>query len=248
MSSEKQKVAAVSMLASGSLAIIKLTVGLAIGSLALISDALHSVIDFCATCATWIVVRFSDRPADSDPHYGHGKIESLSALGLTALLYVRAVGLVVEAISRVRGGGTPGASTALPRGVLSVALGCNFWRARALHKTAMETKSHALEADALHFATDMYGSFAVIAGLGMTALGYQWGDAAAAILVAIIICLLGLKLGRNTIESLLDRAPEGAAEQAGAALKTIPGIIDVERLRVRNGIRKQKKEPQRKQF
>lgn len=234
MSSEKQKVAAVSMLASGSLAIIKLTVGLAIGSLALISDALHSVIDFCATCATWIVVRFSDRPADSEHHYGHGKIESLSALGLTALLYVLAGGIVVEAISRLREGVTPGAITALPFVIMIVEIGVNFWRARALHKTAMETKSHALEADALHFATDMYGSFAVIAGLGMTALGYQWGDAAAAILVAIIICLLGLKLGRNTIESLLDRAPEGAAEQAGAALKTIPGIIDVERLRVRN--------------
>jgi divalent metal cation (Fe/Co/Zn/Cd) transporter len=109
----------------------------------------------------------------------------------------------------------------------------NFWRARALHKTAMDTKSQALEADALHFASDVLGSFAVIIGLGLSAFGYAWGDAGAAIAVAVLISILGLRLGKSTIETLLDRAPDGAAEKAEDAIRAIPGVVDVERLRVR---------------
>ena len=102
MSNVKQRVAAISIAASASMAALKFAVGIAIGSLALISDALHSVTDLLATVVTWIVVRFSDQPADAEHHYGHGKIESLSALGVIALLYVLAGGIVVEAFSRLR--------------------------------------------------------------------------------------------------------------------------------------------------
>ena len=127
----------------------------------------------------------------------------------------------------------PSSISVIPFVVLLIDMAVNFWRARALHKTAQETKSQALAADALHFASDVYGSIAVMIGLALSAWGYKWGDAAAAIGIALLITLLGLRLGRATIETLTDRAPEGVAEKAEAALRTIPGIIDVERLRVR---------------
>src|SRR5689334_10664217 len=103
-SASKTSVAAISILASGSMALAKLVVGIAIGSLALISEALHSSIDLIATIITWAVVRVSDRPADDEHHYGHGKFESLSALGITALLYILAGGILVEAYGRLREG------------------------------------------------------------------------------------------------------------------------------------------------
>ena len=233
MSAIKQRVAAISIAASASMAAVKFAVGIAIGSIALISEALHSSVDLIATVITWIVVRISDKPADAEHHYGHGKLESLSALGVIALLYILAGGIVVEAYARLREGATPPTLTALPFVVLVIDIAVNFWRARALHRTAMDTKSQALEADALHFASDVLGSFAVIIGLGLSAFGYAWGDAGAAIAVAVLIALLGLKLGRRTIETLLDQAPEGASEKAENAIRAIPGVVDVERLRVR---------------
>ncbi len=233
MSAIKQRVAAISIAASASMAAVKFAVGVAIGSIALISEALHSSVDLIATVITWIVVRVSDKPADAEHHYGHGKLESLSALGVIALLYILAGGIVVEAYARLREGAVPPTITAIPFVVLIADIAVNFWRARALHRTAMETKSQALEADALHFASDVFGSVAVIVGLGLSAYGFKWGDAGAAIAIAILIALLGLKLGRRTIETLLDQAPEGAAEKAETALLTVPGVIDVERLRIR---------------
>ncbi|MGQ0680795.1 cation diffusion facilitator family transporter [Bradyrhizobium sp.] len=230
---QKTSVAAISVLASGSLALAKLVVGIAIGSLALISEALHSSIDLVATSVTWAVVRVSDQPADAEHHYGHGKFESLSALGVTALLYLLAGGILVEAYSRLRAGAPPPTVSAIPFIVLVIDIVVNYWRARALHRAARETRSQALEADALHFASDMLGSFAVIAGLILAGLGFWWGDAAAAIAVAIMIGLLGLKMTRATVETLLDRAPEGIAGQAEAAIRAVPGVVDVERMRVR---------------
>jgi cation diffusion facilitator family transporter len=233
MSAVKQRVAAISIAASASMAAAKFAVGAAIGSIALISEALHSSVDLIATVITWVVVRISDKPADADHHYGHGKVESLSALGVIALLYVLAGGIVVEAFGRLRDNAPPPSITALPFVVLLIDIAVNFWRARALHRTAIDTKSQALAADALHFASDVIGSVAVIIGLGFAALGYAWGDAGAAIAVAVLISLLGLRLARSTVETLLDRAPEGASEKAERAIRAIPGVVDLERLRVR---------------
>jgi cation diffusion facilitator family transporter len=128
-SSTKTSVAAISILASGSMALAKLVVGVAIGSLALISEALHSSIDLVATIITWAVVRVSDRPADDEHHYGHGKFESLSALGVTALLYLLAGGILVEAYGRLREGTTPAAAGHSLRGAVSIS--SYFWRAGA---------------------------------------------------------------------------------------------------------------------
>src|ERR1700674_5699591 len=229
----KSRVAAISIFASAGMAATKFAVGIAIGSLALISEALHSSVDVVATVITWLVVRVSDRPADHEHHYGHGKFESLSALGVIAMLYVLAGGILVEAYSRLREGAPPPTISAIPFIVLLIDIAVNFWRARALHRAAHDTKSQALEADALHFASDVLGSIAVIIGLALSGLGYAWGDAAAAIGVAVMIALLGLRMARSTVETLLDRAPEGASARAAAAIRTVPGVVDVERLRVR---------------
>ena len=215
------------------MAAAKFAVGIAIGSLALISEALHSSVDVIATVITWLVVRVSDAPADEEHHYGHGKFESLSALFVIALLYVLAGGILVESWSRLREGAAPPTLSAIPFVVLVIDIAVNFWRARALHRTARETRSQALAADALHFASDVLGSIAVIIGLVLTGLGYPWGDSVAAIAVAVMISILGLRLGRSTIQTLLDRAPQGVAEKATAAIAAVPGVVGVERLRAR---------------
>src|ERR1700726_4809794 len=229
----KSRVAAISIFASAGMAAAKFVVGAAIGSLALISEALHSSVDVVATIITWMVGRVSDRPADEEHHYGHGKRESISALGVIALLYVLAGGILVESYSRLSEGAPPPRISAIPFVVLLIDIAVNFWRARALHRAAHDTKSQALEADALHFASDVLGSVAVIIGLALSGFGYAWGDAAAAIAVAVVIALLGLRLARSTVETLLDRAPEGASAKAAAAIRMVPGGVDVERLRVR---------------
>src|SRR5512143_1456056 len=131
--SQKTRVAAISVFASAAMAAAKLSVGLLIGSLALITEALHSSVDVIATIITWMVVRVSDRPADEEHHYGHGKLESISALGVIALLYVLAGGVLVESISRLREGAPPPAVSAVPFVVLLVDIAVNYWRARALH-------------------------------------------------------------------------------------------------------------------
>jgi cation diffusion facilitator family transporter len=229
----KTNVAAISIFASAGMAAAKFAVGIAIGSLALISEALHSAVDVIATVITWLVVRVSDQPADAEHHYGHGKFESVSALFVIALLYVLAGGILVESWSRLSEGAPPPTISAVPFVVLVIDIAVNFWRARALHRTARETQSQALAADALHFASDVLGSLAVIIGLVLTGLGFAWGDSVAAIAVAVMISILGLRLGRSTIETLLDRAPEGASEKATAAIRSVPGVVDVERVRVR---------------
>jgi cation diffusion facilitator family transporter len=229
----KSRVAAISIFVSAGMAVAKFVVGIAIGSLALISEALHSSVDVVATIVTWMVVRFSDRPADEEHHYGHGKLESVSALGIIAMLYVLAGGILVESFSRLREGTPPPVLSAVPFVVLVLDIAVNLWRARALHRAAHATRSQALAADALHFASDVLGSVAVIVGLVLSGLGYAWGDAAAAATVAIIIATLGMRLARSTVETLVDRAPEGAAEKAAAAIRAVPGVVGVERMRVR---------------
>jgi cation diffusion facilitator family transporter len=229
----KSRVAAISVFASAGMAAAKFVVGIAIGSLALVSEALHSSVDVIATLITWMVVRVSDRPADEEHHYGHGKFESISALGVIAILYLLAGGILVEAYSRLSEAAPPPTISAIPFIVLLIDIAVNFWRARALHRAAHQTKSQALGADALHFASDVLGSVAVIIGLALSGLGYAWGDAAAAIGVAVMIAALGMRLARSTIETLLDRAPEGVAETAKAAIGAVPGVVGIERLRVR---------------
>jgi cation diffusion facilitator family transporter len=231
--STKTRVAAISVIASAAMALAKFVVGIVIGSLALVSEALHSSVDVIATAITWMVVRVSDQPADAEHHYGHCKFGSVSALGVIALLYVLAGGILVESWSRLREGTAPPVISAVPFVVLLIDIAVNFWRARALHRTARDTQSQALAADALHFMSDVLGSVAVIVGLALAGFGFWWGDAAAAIAVAIMIAALGLRMARSTVETLLDRAPEGVTEKAEAAIRAVPGVVDIERMRLR---------------
>ncbi len=234
MWSKKERVAAVSVLASGSLALAKFVVGIAIGSLALISDALHSLIDLGATLVTWFAVRVADRPPDAEHHYGHGKVESVAALAETALLFLLAGGVAVESVQRlISGGGATPTLSVIPFAVLAIEMAVNGWRAHVLRKTARETGSQALEADSLHFSSDMYGSIAVIVGLVLAAFGYRWADSAAALAVALLIAALGVRMGRRTIAALIDTAPRGVTERLEGVIARIGGIVRVERLRVR---------------
>jgi len=233
MASKKEKVAIVSVVASGSLAAVKFTVGVAIGSLALISDALHSLIDLGATLVTWFAVRVADRPPDAEHHYGHGKVESVAALAESALLFLLAGGVAVEAVKRLQTGSELVTFSYIPFVVLGVEMAVNAWRARALLRVARATKSEALEADSLHFTSDFFGSIPVIIGLALSAYGYSWGDPVAAIAVAILISVLGIRMARRTLATLVDTAPEGAADQVEAAIRKVPGVVEVERVRVR---------------
>jgi cation diffusion facilitator family transporter len=233
MPTEKERVAIVSVIASGSLAAAKFVIGVMIGSLALISDALHSLIDLGATLVTWYAVRIGDRPPDAEHHYGHGKVENVAAFVATALLLLLAGGVAVEAVKRLSEGGTPVTFSIIPFIVLGVEMAVNAWRARALWSAARRHSSQALAADALHFASDFFGSIPVIVGLALAAYGHDWGDSAAALAVAVLITILAIRMGRQAIDALVDPAPDGAAERVQAALEAMPGIVGVERVRMR---------------
>src|SRR3984957_8297302 len=139
----KSRVAAISVFASAGMAAAKFAVGIAIGSLALISEALHSSVDVVATVVTWLVVRVSDMPADKEHHYGHGKYESLSALGVIAMLYVLAGGILVESYSRLREGTPPPTLSVIPFAGVLIGFRVNFWAPRALHPPRRETQDQA---------------------------------------------------------------------------------------------------------
>ena len=234
MQQMKERVALTSMVASAGLTIAKAIVGVMTGSLAILSEAGHSFIDFIATVMTYFAVRISGKPADEEHHYGHGKVESVSALAETALLFVLSGIVIWEAARRLLlNEGHAVEATLVAFGVIVVSIVVDFFRARALSKIAKATSSEALEADALHFSSDMYSSMAVFAGLGGVALGLPWADAAAAVVVAVFGLLAGWRLGRRNIETLTDTAPPGAAETISAAAARIPGVVSVERVRAR---------------
>jgi len=230
---KKERAALISIFASGAIAIFKLIAGLMSGSLALLSEAGHALIDLGATVLTWFAVRTSEKPADDEHHYGHGKIEALAALVETGLLIGLASYVLYEAIHRLRFGGETPEITWVILAVLIVSILVDFNRWRHLTKVAKETNSVALAADALHFSSDLISSTMVLIGLGAVLAGFKQGDSVAAIAVALFIFVAAFELGKRTIDTLLDAAPEGASENVREALKGITGIIDVQQIRVR---------------
>jgi cation diffusion facilitator family transporter len=234
MQNEKEKVALTSMAASAALTVAKAAVGIMTGSLAILSEAGHSLIDFGATVMTYIAVRVSGRPADAEHHYGHGKIESISALAETGLLFLLSGIVVWEAVKRlVYHADHIVEATVAAFAVMGLSIIVDFFRARALTKAAKATASQALEADALHFNSDLWSSSAVIVGLIGVRLGITWADSAAALVVALLVCLAGFRLGKRTIDTLTDTAPAGVAERVTAIADRIPGVVSVERVRAR---------------
>jgi cation diffusion facilitator family transporter len=231
---DKEKAALGSIAASAALTAAKAIVGLLTGSLAILSEAGHSLIDLSATVLTYFAVRISGKPADAEHQYGHGKVESVTALAETALLFLLTGVVVWEAVQRLRGAQTHAvAATAAAFAVIIGSIIVDFFRARTLRRVAQETSSEALDADALHFSSDMWSSVAVLIGLGGVALGYPLSDAIAAVAVAVFICIAGWRLGRRTIDTLTDTAPVGVSEQVSAIAREMPGVVAVERVRAR---------------
>jgi cation diffusion facilitator family transporter len=230
----KERTAAISLAASLILAAAKLVVGLLIGSLALITDALHSCVDFLATGVTLAAVRIADRPADAEHPYGHGKFENIAALGEAALLLLLAGGVMVEAVGRIETDAPAPTLSIVAVVVLLVEIVSNTWRAQALKRVGRATQSAALEADALHFASDVLSSIAVLAGFALIAFGFRWGDAAAAMAVAVLVAILGVRLVLQTINALVDRAPEGMAEVIEGRILAVPAVLGVGNVRVRS--------------
>jgi len=234
MQSEKEQVALTSIAASALLTIAKGLVGFSTGSLAILSEAGHSLIDLGATVMTYAAVRVSGKPADKEHHYGHGKVESVSALGETALLFLLSGVVIWEAVMRLIDH-EPHAVVAniWAFGVIIVSVAVDFFRARALTKTAKATQSQALEADALHFSSDLWSSLAVLVGLAAVHFGFVWADSASALLVAVLVCSAGWRLGRRTIDTLTDTAPEGAADKITIIAANVSGVVAVNQVRVR---------------
>lgn len=229
----KQEVALSSVYASLLLTVSKLVVGLATGSLGVLSEAAHSFIDFGATLITYFAVRVSDKPADSDHPYGHGKIESIAALVETALLFITSIWIIKEAGHRLIFGAEEVKTTWYAVAVILFSIAVDWSRSRALMRMAEKTGSQALEADALHFSTDILSSIVVLAGLGFVAVGWQKADAIAALGVALFVFHAGYDMGKRTLEVLLDTAPEGVTDQAAQIARTSPGVVRVDRVRAR---------------
>ncbi len=230
---EKKAVAISSMAASLAMTVGKFTVGFLTGSLGLVSEGLHSLLDFGATVMTYMAVRVSDKPADAEHHYGHGKIEALTALGETVLLFLTSLWIINAAIHRLLAPKIEVEATWWSFGVVIASIGIDLWRARALRRTAKKTNSMALEADALHFASDVLSSGCVLVGLGFVAFGWPLGDPIAAVGVSIFVCRAGWMLGRRTFDTLIDTAPEGAAERIHEIVRGVPGITEIGRVRIR---------------
>lgn len=232
-SREKAKVALSSIVASAGMTLAKFVAALMTGSLGMLSESVHSLLDLGAAIMTFFAVRISDKPADEEHHYGHSKVESVSALVETGLLFVAVVWILYEAFHRLAAGAGEVISHPLAIAVVVASIIIDYFRARALSRVAKATNSEALEADALHFSTDMWSSAAVLVGLGSVALGWQAGDAVAAIVVALFTGFAGWRLGSRTINALTDAAPEGAAERIGRIVRDVEGVVELERLRVR---------------
>jgi cation diffusion facilitator family transporter len=231
---DKEKAALGSIAASAGLTVAKAIVGLLTGSLAILSEAGHSLIDLSATVLTYFAVRLSGKPADKEHQFGHGKVESVSALVETGLLFLLTAIVVWEAAQRLISAQAHAVeATAAAFAVIAGSIVVDFFRARTLQRVARETSSEALEADALHFSSDMWSSVAVLIGLGGVAMGYPWADATAAIIVAVFIAIAGFRLGKRTVGTLTDTAPEGVSDLVSTIARQVPGVVAVERVRVR---------------
>jgi len=196
---KKTRVAVSSVLASALLTILKLVAGLMTGSIGILSEAAHSLLDFGAAAMTWFAVNMSSKPADRKHHYGHAKIESITALIEAGLLLLTSVWIISAATERLLGGEAEVNVTWYAIAVLIISIIVDFSRARALSKVAKETNSAALEADALHFSSDILSSAVVLIGLLFVSHGIFWADAAAGIAVAVLVALAAFRLGKKPL-------------------------------------------------
>ncbi len=238
---EKRSAALSSVFAAIGLTTFKIIVGVLTGSLGILAEAAHSALDLVAALVTFVAVRLSGKPADEDHRYGHGKIENLSALFETVLLLLTAVWIIYEAIQRLFFKPVEVEVSFWAFLVMAVSIVIDYSRSRILYRAAKAHNSQALEADALHFSTDIWSSSVVILGLVFLSVGkavpslsfLDKADAIAASVVALIVIYVSLELGMRTIHGLLDTAPKGLAEKIQAAVEATPGVADCHNVRVR---------------
>jgi cation diffusion facilitator family transporter len=238
---EKRLAALSSVVAAIGLTTFKIIVGIATGSLGILAEAAHSALDLIAAIVTFLAVRFSGKPADREHLYGHGKIENLSALFETVLLLATCVWIIIEAINRLSTNNIQIEVTIWAFVVMVVSIIIDYSRSRVLYRAARKHRSQALEADALHFRTDIWSSSVVIGGLFLVKIS-DWvpslaflhrADAVAALAVAGIVIYISAQLGLRTIHGLLDTAPKDMVEQIKAIVESVPGVINCHNLRVR---------------
>ena len=238
---EKQSAALNSLLTAVGLTGIKAVVGLLTGSLGILAEAAHSGLDLVAAIMTFLAVRISGKPPDTDHLYGHGKVENLSALFETVLLLITCVWIVWEAIQRLVYHHGEIEVTVWSFAVMLTSIVADTSRSRMLSRAAKKYNSQALEADALHFQTDIWSSTVVVGGLiavktaeWFPRLGWlRGGDAVAALGVSVIIVWISVRLGRRTIDALLDSAPAGMEQRIAVAAQGVDGVRNCHNVRIR---------------
>ena len=240
MRAEKRSVAGSSVLAAIAITALKIVVGITTGSLGILSEAAHSGLDLIAAVITFFSVRVSDKPADADHQYGHGKVENFSAFLETGLLLLTCLWIISEAIKRLFFRSVEIEPSGAAFVVMFFSIGVDVWRSRALGRIAQKYDSQALEADALHFSTDVWSSSVVILGLLLVLIGERYhiawlqdADPIAALFVAGIVVYVSWRLARKTIDALLDAAPPGIRSRMIAAVEQVEGVLEVDRARIR---------------
>lgn len=242
MHREKRAVAGNSVIAAFVITGLKIVAGIATGSLGILSEAAHSGLDLIAALVTFFSVRVSDKPADADHQYGHGKIENFSAFIETGLLLLTCIWIISEAVKRLFFHHVEIEPSIAAFVVMLLSIGVDLWRSRALGRIAVKYDSQALEADALHFSTDIWSSSVVMLGLVLVVIArkYEVGwlrqaDPVAALFVAVIVVYVSWRLARKTIDALLDAAPTGVRNQILEQIRNVEGVLEIDRVRIRRG-------------
>lgn len=216
------------------LIVIKLVAGLASNSMGLLAEATHSATDLVAALLTLFAVSVAVRPPDREHHYGHGKAEHLAALGESAFLFLVSLGIGYESIRRVA---DPGEHAVDARwwtfAVLAIVIALDGFRAINSRRIAARYGSPAIAANTLHFASDLAGTIAVLAGLALVSSGVQRADSVAALFVAVLVIVAAGRLGLRSIDVLMDRTPSDAERAIRDELGKMAGV-DLRRLRVRH--------------
>ena len=238
---DKRSAALGSLLAAVGLTTMKIVVGLLTGSLGILAEAAHSGLDLVAAAMTYIAVRISGKPADRTHLYGHGKVENLSALLETLLLFITCGWIIYEATHRLFFHKVEVEVTVWSFAVMGTSIVIDISRSRVLSRIAKKYNSQALEADALHFETDVWSSAVVIVGLAFVKLG-EWApslgwlrnaDAVAALGVSALVIWVCWRLGTRTVDALVDSAPAGLEERILAAVSAVPGVQNCHNIRAR---------------
>jgi cation diffusion facilitator family transporter len=223
-----------SVLAAAFLVTLKLVAGLISGSLGLVAEAVHSGTDLVAALLTFLALRVAVRPADRDHPYGHGKAEHLAALGEGGFLVLASAFIGIQASTRlITGGGHEVNADGWTFGVLGLVLIIDVSRMLVSQRAAVRHQSPALASNALHFASDMVGTIAVLIGLLLTRAGTPAADSVAALVVAVLVVVAAVRLMRRNVDVLMDATPEEAQAAARSAIAAAEPDVELRRLRVR---------------